>query len=152
MRNKTDIAQGPFDKSILSVLILVLPLFLGGWQVQRSIATDKPHMQVTTFHEVGEASWYGPGFHGQKTASGETFNENKLTAAHPTLPLGTKAQVTDLETGKSVEVVINDRASYVKNRVIDLSKAAAQELGMTKKGTTRVKIEANPNEKADVAK
>ena len=64
-----------------------------------------------------------------------TFNQNELTAAHRTLPLGTKAEVTAVETGKSVQVTINDRGPYVKNRVIDLSKAAAKELGITKDGT-----------------
>lgn len=151
MRNDASIEQRQFEKPMLSGLVLVLALFLMGWQIQRSIATDKPHADAS-FYELGEASWYGPGFHGRKTASGEIFNQNKLTAAHPTLPLGTKAQVTDVETGRSVQVTINDRGPYVKNRVIDLSKAAAQELGMTKEGTTTVKVEANPNEKTGSAR
>lgn len=92
--------------------------------------------------QVGEASFYGEGFHGKKTASGETFDQNDLTAAHPTLPLGTDATVTNLETGNSVEVKINDRGPYVKGRDIDLSKGAAEELGMTKDGVAPVKIEA----------
>lgn len=103
-----------------------------------------PRAEAASFEQKGEASWYGPGFHGRRTASGETFDQNDLTAAHRTLPLGTKAEVTDVETGKSVEVTINDRGPYVKDRVIDLSKAAAQELGMTEEGTTTVKIEADP--------
>jgi rare lipoprotein A len=97
--------------------------------------------------QVGEASWYGPAHQGQETASGETFDQNKLTAAHPTLPLGTKAVVTNLETGKSVAVTINDRGPYVKGRKIDLSRAAAQKLGMAKKGVAKVKIEAKPRRK-----
>jgi rare lipoprotein A len=92
--------------------------------------------------QVGEASFYGPGFHGKKTAAGETFDQNDLTAAHPTLPLGTNATVTNLETGDSVEVKINDRGPYAKGRDIDLSKGAAEELGMTKDGVAPVKIEA----------
>jgi rare lipoprotein A len=92
--------------------------------------------------QVGEASFYGPGFHGKKTATGEKFDQNKKTAAHPTLPLGTKATVTNLETGASVDVRINDRGPYVKGRDIDVSKAAAQDLGMTKDGVAPVKIEA----------
>lgn len=92
--------------------------------------------------QVGEASFYGPGFHGKKTATGETFDQNDLTAAHPTLPLGTNATVTNLETGDSVEVKINDRGPYAKGRDIDLSKGAAEELGMTKDGVAPVKIEA----------
>ena len=92
--------------------------------------------------QVGEASFYGPGFHGKKTATGERFDQNQKTAAHPTLPLGTEATVTNLETGASVDVKINDRGPYAKGRDIDLSKAAAKELGMTKDGVAPVKIEA----------
>ena len=90
--------------------------------------------------QVGTASWYGPGFHGRKTASGETFNQHAFTAAHRSLPLGTTAIVTNLETGKSVRVKINDRGPYVRGRKIDLSHAAAQRLGMKKMGVTKVKI------------
>lgn len=90
--------------------------------------------------QVGKASWYGPYHQGKETASGETFNQNELTAAHPTLPLGTTAVVTNLETGKSVKVKINDRGPYVKGRTIDLSRAAAKKIGMTKKGVAKVKI------------
>lgn len=92
--------------------------------------------------QVGEASFYGPGFHGKKTATGERFDQNEKTAAHPTLPLGTEATVTNLETGESVDVKINDRGPYVKGRDIDLSKGAAKELGMTEDGVAPVKIEA----------
>ena len=100
--------------------------------------------------QVGEASFYGPGFHGKKTATGEKFDQNDKTAAHPTLPLGTKATVTNLDNGNSVDVKINDRGPYVKGRDIDLSKGAAKELGMTKGGVAPVKIEAEviPAEKS----
>ncbi|MFO1434573.1 MAG: septal ring lytic transglycosylase RlpA family protein [Candidatus Competibacteraceae bacterium] len=97
-----------------------------------------------TYKEVGEASWYGPGFHGEETASGETFDQNKLTAAHRRLPLGTKAEVTNLENGKKVEVEINDRGPYAGGRDMDLSRMAAQKLGMKEDGTAKVKIEAKP--------
>ena len=89
----------------------------------------------------GQASWYGPGFHGKKTASGEIFDQGRLTAAHKTLPLGTKAKVTNLENGNSVEVEINDRGPYVGDRVIDLSHAAANALGFIEAGLTLVRIE-----------
>ena len=92
--------------------------------------------------QVGEASFYGDDFQGKKTASGERFDQNDLTAAHPTLPLGTNATVTNLETGNSVDVKINDRGPRAKGRDIDLSKGAAKELGMTKDGVAPVKIEA----------
>jgi rare lipoprotein A (peptidoglycan hydrolase) len=97
--------------------------------------------------QVGNASWYGPAQDGKETAGGETFDPNELTAAHPTLPLGTKAVVTNLKTGKSVTVRINDRGPYVKGRKIDLSRAAAQQIGMGKKGVTKVKIESRPRRK-----
>ena len=104
--------------------------------------------------QMGEASFYGPGFHGKKTATGEKFDQNDKTAAHPTLPLGTKATVTNLDNGTSVDVKINDRGPYVKGRDIDLSKGAAKELGMTKDGVAPVKIEAEviPAEKTQEKK
>lgn len=94
------------------------------------------------YQETGEASFYGPGFHGKETASGETFNQNELTAAHPKLPLGSEVEVKNLENGKTVTVEINDRGPYAKGRDIDLSKAAAKELDMIEGGTAPVKIEA----------
>jgi rare lipoprotein A len=102
-----------------------------------------------TYKKVGEASWYGPGFQGKETADGETFDQNKLTAAHRQLPLGTKAKVTNLENGKKVEVKINDRGPYVGGRDIDLSRMAAQKLDMKEDGTTKVKIEAKPEQNKD---
>lgn len=100
--------------------------------------------------QVGTASWYGPGFHGQETASGETFDQHALTAAHRTLPLGTEAKVTNLETGQSVTVKINDRGPYVRGRQLDLSQAAAKQIGLTKKGVAKVKIEAKTPRQARV--
>lgn len=102
---------------------------------------EAPKSEGPKVEQVGEASWYGAAHNGKETASGETFDQNKLTAAHPTLPLGAKAVVTNLETGKSVAVTINDRGPVRKGRKIDLSRAAAQKIGMTKKGVAKVKIE-----------
>jgi rare lipoprotein A len=109
----------------------------------------KDEVRVTTdptgrviVEQTGEASWYGKIHHGQKTAVGQRFDQNQLTAAHPTLPLGTKATVTNLETGTSVDVIITDRGPYVKGRDIDLSKAAAERLGVTKHGAAAVRIDA----------
>lgn len=90
------------------------------------------------FQEKGHASWYGPGFYGRKTASGERFTKHKLTAAHKTLPFGTRLQVTNLQNGKEVEVVINDRGPFIKGRVIDLSYAAAEKIGLLKAGAAPV--------------
>jgi rare lipoprotein A len=89
----------------------------------------------------GTASYYGGKFHGRKTASGERFNQEALTAAHKTLPLGTQVRVTNLRNGESVDVKINDRGPYVRGRIIDLSKGAARELRMINAGTAKVKVE-----------
>lgn len=89
----------------------------------------------------GIASWYGPGFHGRKTASGDIYNQNELTAAHKTLPLGSKVRVTNLSNGNTVDVEINDRGPYVQGRIIDLSRAAAGALDFVESGTIRVTIE-----------
>jgi len=88
--------------------------------------------------QTGAASWYGPGFHGKKTANGERFNTHDLTAAHKTLPFGTKVRVTNERTDKAVVVRINDRGPYAHGRVIDLSKAAAQAIGIS--GVGKVKL------------
>ena len=103
-----------------------------------------PHRGPSRTSQVGKASWYGPGYQGKKTASGERFNQRQLTAAHRTLPLGTRAKVTNLETGQAVHVTINDRGPHAKGRIIDLSRAAAQQIGLKKDGTNRVRVEASP--------
>ncbi len=94
------------------------------------------------YDEVGYASWYGPGFHGKKTANGEIFNQNKISAAHRTLPLPSIVKVTNLENGKVLSFVrVNDRGPFARNRIIDLSKEAAKELGFVNKGVTKVRVE-----------
>ena len=96
------------------------------------------------FVEKGAATFYGSALHGKTTASGEKYDQNKLTAAHPELPLGSKATVTNLETGKKVEVEVNDRGPYADDKAIDLSKAAAKKIGIgTHEGTAPVRIEAS---------
>lgn len=89
----------------------------------------------------GIASWYGPGFHGKKTASGERFDQDDLTAAHAYWVFGTRVKVTFLDTGKSVVVRINDRFPSYKGRAIDLSRAAAKAIGLIGPGTGRVRLE-----------
>src|SRR2546426_10417523 len=96
---------------------------------------------ITDGVQVGVASWYGPGFHGNRTANGEIYNQYELTAAHPTLPLGTRVMVTNRNTRQSVEVRINDRGPFVGGRVIDLSYAAARSIGISQPGTAPVRIE-----------
>ena len=86
----------------------------------------------------GQASYYGPGFDGKKTASGEIFNQNAMTCAHKTLPFGTKLRVVRDDTGASVEVRVNDRDPFVRDRIIDLSAAAGKKLGLDKVGHAKV--------------
>jgi rare lipoprotein A len=139
----------------VSLLILVCALGLSSCNSERSskqakqvpLGKESVRTKPVVHKEVGEASWYGPGFHGQETSSGETFDQKEMTAAHPSLPMGTKAEVTNLENGKKVEVRINDRGPYTENRVIDLSSEAANKLKMKKDGTAQVKIEAKTSKK-----
>lgn len=105
------------------------------------VAYGQPKAKPEAYTQRGSASWYGAEFDGKKTASGERYDMDDMTAAHRKLPLGTKVEVTNLDNGKSVEVEVNDRGPYAKGRIIDLSKAAAKKLGMTKDGTAPVKIE-----------
>ena len=91
--------------------------------------------------QIGMASWYGPGYHGNTCASGEIYDMYKLTAAHRELPFGTYVRVTNLRNGKSVVVRINDRGPFKRGRIIDLSYAAARKIGMVREGSTRVRIE-----------
>jgi rare lipoprotein A len=97
--------------------------------------------ETGSFSQEGIASWYGPGFHGRKTANGETFNQNAMTAAHKRLPISSYVRVTRVSTGKSIVVRINDRGPFVGNRVIDLSYGAAKRLGIVNRGSDKVKIE-----------
>lgn len=95
-------------------------------------------------NDEGLASFYGAGLHGRPTANGETFDKEALTAAHRTLPFGTCVRVESQATGRSVKVRINDRGPFVGNRIIDLSEAAARELGMIDSGVGRVKLSSCP--------
>ena len=94
--------------------------------------------------QYGTASWYGKEFHGQRTATGEVYDMFQLTAAHKSAPLGMHAIVTNLDTGRSVRVRINDRGPFVGDRILDLSYAAARRLGMLETGLARVKVQFLP--------
>ena len=123
-------------------------------QASSEPATDRSTVlaeAIPEYRQVGIASWYGGRHQGRLTASGEVFDENKLTAAHRTLPLVTWARVTNLENGRSIEVRVNDRGPYIDGRVIDLSTRAAEELGMTEQGLARVEIKALPEQTASSA-
>ncbi len=104
----------------------------GKWYVPR---------QDWNYDEVGIASWYGPQFHRKRTANGEIFDMNKVSAAHRTLPLPSYVRVTNLENGRAINVRVNDRGPFAKGRIIDLSRRAAQLLGFRKKGTARVRVQ-----------
>lgn len=101
-----------------------------------------PMESVTTgWQEEGEASWYGPGFHGRQTASGEVYDMEAMTAAHRELPFGSRVRVINLDNGHETRVRINDRGPFARGRVLDLSRAAAREIDMLGSGTARVRIE-----------
>ena len=102
--------------------------------------TSLQHLSGTNFNQTGVASWYGPNFHGKRTASGEIFNTYDLTAAHKTLPFNSIIKVISLENNSEIIVRINDRGPFAKGRILDLSKAAAAKLGLIKCGTMKVKI------------
>ncbi len=92
------------------------------------------------YDRTGTASWYGSDFHGRRTANGETYDMNAMTAAHPTLPMPTIVRVTNLDNGRSVIVRINDRGPFAEDRIIDMSRAGARELGFEGKGLARVRV------------
>ncbi|MBK8814317.1 MAG: septal ring lytic transglycosylase RlpA family protein [Methylococcaceae bacterium] len=132
-------------KSCLGCLVFLL--VVNGCQKEEATKGSEKQTSESTkggvVKQQGQASWYGPGFHGNTTANGETYNQNSMTAASTTLLLGTTAKVTSVETGKSVTVKVNDRGPYVGNRVMDLSKAAANKIGIKEKGVGKVKIVAH---------
>ena len=101
-----------------------------------------PATSLRPYRERGVASWYGRKFHGEKTSTGETYDMYAMTAAHPTLPLPSYARVTNVATGRSVVVRVNDRGPFLHNRIIDLSYAAADRIGIAQKGSGEVEVEA----------
>ena len=102
----------------------------------------KAFLSLCAYEEEGIASWYGPNFQGRKTANGEIFDTEELTAAHKTLPFDTMVRVINLENGRAVTVRINDRGPYVDGRLIDLSRRAAESIGMISSGTAKVRLES----------
>ncbi|MGI9437839.1 MAG: septal ring lytic transglycosylase RlpA family protein [Geminicoccaceae bacterium] len=135
---------------------LVLCLFLltgcGGGELHKAatrVKVGKPYQingqwyhprMVDQYREIGIASWYGVPFHGRQTANGEVYDMHGMTAAHPTLPLPSLARVTNLENGRSIVVRVNDRGPFAKQRIIDLSRRAAWELGFKDQGTAEVEV------------
>jgi rare lipoprotein A len=126
-------------KKLIPCFYMAVLLAAGGAVVaqEKASVASSP---VSASTQEGVASWYGAEFAGRPTASGEIFDPSKLTASHPTLPFGTMLTVTNLANGKSVEVRVNDRGPFTKSRLIDVSRAAAEKLGMLGTGTARVRI------------
>jgi rare lipoprotein A len=120
---------------------VALAVFLYGCASAHPLATGP---MTGPIPETGVASYYAHQHDGRRTASGERFDMRGLTAAHPSLPFGTRVKVTNLDNGRTVVVRINDRGPFLKQRVIDVSYAAAQELGMIARGTARVQIDVLP--------
>ncbi|WP_084327674.1 septal ring lytic transglycosylase RlpA family protein [Salinarimonas rosea] len=122
--------------ALLSTALLSTPLLAPQSQAH-PVGGAAGAIHAATVH----ASWYGPGFHGRRTASGERYDMDALTAAHKTLPFGTKVRVTNVANGKSIVVRITDRGPFVRGREIDLSRGAARAVGMIASGTAQVRIE-----------
>ena len=135
----------------MTKIILILLLFISacgssiaygdyvdttGW-TRKQIESIKNHPKT----QIGIASYYGKKFHKKLTANGETFNMYRVSAAHKSYPLGTKVRVTNLENGKSIKLVINDRGPFVRGRIIDLSYKAARKLDFVNQGTVKVRID-----------
>jgi rare lipoprotein A len=131
-------SSGPISWKWALVLVLIA-VIVGAFL--SSCATKTTTVMKPKHSAEGYASWYGPRFHGKKTANGERYNQNDMTAAHKKLPFGTKVRVINLNNNKSVIVRINDRGPYVRGRIIDVSKKAAMELAMLGSGTAPVRIE-----------
>lgn len=132
--------------NILSATLSLTSIFITKPAIALSVSCMllMPHafaQEVSHTLGVKTASWYGKSFHGRTTANGERFNQDAMTAAHRTLPFGTKLKVTCMQTGKSTIVRINDRGPFHGNRAIDLSKGAAKAIGLIESGTGKVKID-----------
>jgi rare lipoprotein A len=128
-------------RAVLLVLLLLLAACAGSKTGRPPAAGETGRKLTTGFYREGVASWYGHPFHGCPTASGEIYNMYGMTAANKELPLGTRVRVTNLENSREVEVVINDRGPFVKDRIIDLSLGAARKLDIVRNGTARVRID-----------
>lgn len=135
--------RGKFSTRLL--WLICAALWLGGCSAYNaSNVASRPVAEPMPASPAGGrvtvASWYGPGFIGQRTASGEVYHRNDLTAASRSLPLGTRVRVTNLNTGRAVVVRINDRGPYVRGRGIDLSQRAAERIGLNRSGVARVSV------------
>jgi rare lipoprotein A len=136
------------DKAVAFLALAALGLLGGLYGCRQQSATPHNYADVppqcfeqASYNRIGTASWYGQRFEGKQTASGAPFDPNAMTAAHRSLPMGTKVKVTNLENGKQAVVTVQDRGPYKRGRIIDLSKRAADELGIDD-GKARVRVQA----------
>jgi rare lipoprotein A len=142
------------NKSLQRFVILIIVMLLCGCGAKTATIKQDSQKSYTVFGKIyypmkevspgfsqkGIASWYGPGFHGKKTSSGETYDMHAMTAAHSVFPLNTLVKVTNLNNDKEIIVRVNDRGPFVNDRVIDLSLAAARDIGMVQCGTAPVRV------------
>jgi rare lipoprotein A len=139
-----DVRTAPRRQVVLAGLVLAVGMAIspaqatGGDTVSFASAIERGIVLVA---QEGVVSWYGAAFHDKPTASGERFDSEAMTMAHPTLPFGTRVKVTNLRNGRTVVVRVNDRGPFVGKRIADLSRAAAAQLGMMKRGVARARIE-----------
>jgi peptidoglycan lytic transglycosylase len=124
-----------------AAIVLAAALAGTGCALVRPLLPEPPPPPVEGGVQTGEASWYGPGFHGRRTANGERYDQDALTAAHRTLPFGTRVRVTNLDNGRTVDLRINDRGPFVAGRIIDLSRAGARVIGLIGPGVGPVRLE-----------
>ncbi len=128
------------SRCILVAVAIALMLPACARKHRGAVSTAPAPLAVLGATEEGMASWYGNPYHGRRTSSGEVYDMNKMTAAHRTLPFGTRVQVVNLTNGRDTEVRINDRGPFKRDRVIDISRAAAQKIQMIGTGTARVRL------------
>ena len=130
----------PMYRSLLAPLCATFIMAATPLSQARDFRIVKDCDTVRTVNQSVRASWYGPGFHGRKTANGEVFNQNAMTAAHKTLKLGTRLLVANLDNGQQAVLRVNDRGPYIKGRALDVSKKAADVLGFREEGVAKVKM------------
>ena len=126
-------------------LALLLAAVSGCATAHRKVP-EEPRSEAAPKVEVGLASYYGKHLQGRKTASGTPYDGDAMTCAHRVAPFGTRLRVTDLDSGRSIVVTVNDRGPYAKGRIIDLSLAAARKLGIMKRGVAKVRVERLPSD------
>ena len=146
------VMSAPRPQALLALSLLALLAGCSRAVLTTPPATPSPEPPAAGIEEVGLASWYGAPHHGRRTASGEIYDMNQMTAAHKTLPFGTRLLVTNRGTSRSAEVRINDRGPFVKGRILDVSYAAARQLGVTAEGVfpVRLRVISMPGGKTEI--